>query len=568
MQLIDNLLGGLPPILVYIVVGALVAGEVAITAGLVLPSATALIALGLLANAGTVGIVPALGVAVGAAWIGGTVAYHSGRRLGPGARTTRLGRWIGPKRWDRADRLFAGYGGRAIFLGQWVVVARTLVPRLAGMNAVPYRRFAAWHTPTAALWATWMVGASYALGASYDRLASRVGHASGALAVLVGMIVVLVLAGRWIGRHPDPVRAFGLLLRRITPARALARRGAPGRSWLRPLACPPSPRGHGCRQLPPGVARCGRSWRCRAERLHPLLGLGVDLALSVVPLSIVAALLVVVTPVVVRFSGLATIDETVAGWARSEWTSDAYLFALGAAASADAESLIAAAAAVSLVRWWWVWRRQGRRLRREDAVGVLSALGPVLPVAVFAVVLDWLVPAVPHQRAFAPDGWRAPDSIVFPSIAEFDGDLPPADALGALASMAASETAQLVVAVGLLTWLLTRRLPWSLRVTVWTAAAVFVAVCAGSWIYLGWSRTSETVAAVMLGAAWTALNAAIWSGRRTSGATSAAREEASNQAELPSADRGLAAPENRDYDDCPVVSGSCGAQVVCSANAR
>jgi undecaprenyl-diphosphatase len=549
MQLINNLLGGLPPLLVYVVVGALVAGEVAITAGLVLPSATALIALGLLANAGTVGIVPALGVAAGAAWIGGTVAYHSGRRLGSGARTTRLGRWIGPKRWDRGDRLFARFGGRAIFLGQWVVVARTLVPRLAGMNGVPYRRFAAWHTPTAALWGTWMVGASYVLGASYDRLASRIGHASGALAALVGMIVSLVLAGRWIGRHPDPVRAFGLLLRRLVPARMLARGGTPGLFTLNPSACPPDPRAHGCRQDPPAVARRGSSagswrdtpklatWRCRAERLRPLLGLGVDLAFSVVPLSIVAALLVVVTPVVVRFSGLATIDETAAGWARSEWTSDGYLFALSAATSADAEGLIAAAAAVSLVRWWWVWRRPGRRLRRGDALDMLSALGPVLPVAVFALVLDSIVPSVPHDRTFAPDGWRAPDSIVFPSMAEFDGDVPPAGALSALAGMAASETALLVAAVGLLTWLLTRRLPWSLRVTAWTAAAIYVAVCAGSWTYLGWSRTSETVAALMLGAAWTALNAAIWSGRGTgSGAPSPAREDAAE------------APANRDDD--------------------
>ena len=488
MELINNLLGGLPPVLVCLVVGALVTAEVAVTAGLVLPSATALIALGLLANAGTVGLGPALGTAVGAAWLGGTIAYHSGRRLGPGARTTRMGRRIGPKRWERADRLFARYGGRAVLLGQWVVVARTLVPRLAGMNGVPYRRFAASHTPTAALWATWMVGASYLLGASYDRLASRVGHASGALAVLAGMIIILVLAGRWIGRHPDPVRAFGALLLRLAPARALFRRGAPGLAWRR-----------------------------RAERRHPVLGLGADLALSVVPLSLAATLLVVVTPTVVRFSGLDAVDVTVAWWARTEWTSDGYLFAL-TAANPQPEVFLAAAALVSLVRWWWSWRRQGRRPRRADLVDVFRALGPVLPLVVFGAVLDWVLPAVQRDRAFAPDGWRAPESVAFPSLAEFDGDLPTADALGALAGYAATETAQIAATVGLLTWLLVRRLPWSLRVTAWTMAAVYVAVCAGSWIYLGWSRTSETVAALVLGVAWTALNAAIWSTRHTGGA--------------------------------------------------
>ncbi len=511
MQLINDVLGGLPPILVYLVVGALVAGEVAVTAGVVLPSATALVALGLLANAGTVSIGPALGTAIGAAWIGGTIAYHRGRRLGQGARTTRMGRRIGPARWDRADRLFARYGGRAVLLGQWVVVARTLVPRLAGMNGVPYRRFAARHTPTAVLWATWMVGASYLLGASYDRFASRVGHAGGALAVLIGMIAILVLAGRWAGRHPDPVRAFGVLLLRLPPARALVRRGAPALAWRR-----------------------------RAARSHPLLGLGVDLTLSVAPLALAAALLLVVTPAVVRFSGLAEVDAAVAGWARTEWTSDGYLFALGAAAGAQPGGLIAAAAVVSLVRWWWAWRRPGRRPRRHHVAGVLHALGPVLPLAIFVATLDWLVPPVQQHRAFAPDGWRAPDSVVFPSVAEFGGDLPPAGALSALAGHAATETAQLAAAVGLLTWILVRRLPWSLRVAGWTTAAVYVAVCAGSWTYLGWSRMSETVAALMLGVAWTALHAAIWSTRTAAGDVTATAPAAGR--ELPRTGGDLGAP--------------------------
>ncbi|MEH1124369.1 DedA family protein [Micromonospora sp. CPCC 206061] len=114
----EDVLGSLPPVLVYLLVATLVTVEVAVTAGLVLPAATALIALGLLANAGTVGIVPSIGVAIASAWLGGSIAYHSGRRLGPRTRTNRLSRWIGPKRWERADRLLARYGGRAVFVGQ------------------------------------------------------------------------------------------------------------------------------------------------------------------------------------------------------------------------------------------------------------------------------------------------------------------------------------------------------------------------------------------------------------------------------------------------------------------
>jgi undecaprenyl-diphosphatase len=89
---LNDLLGGLPPILVYVVVGVLVAAESAIVAGLVLPAATALIALGLLANAGTVPIGPALVVGIAAGVIGGTAAFHSWRGPGPKLRRCALGR--------------------------------------------------------------------------------------------------------------------------------------------------------------------------------------------------------------------------------------------------------------------------------------------------------------------------------------------------------------------------------------------------------------------------------------------------------------------------------------------
>jgi membrane protein DedA with SNARE-associated domain len=450
--MIEDALGSLPPVLVYLLVATLVTAEVAVTAGLVLPAATALIALGLLANAGTVAIAPSIGVAVASAWLGGSVAYHSGRRLGPRTRTNRLGRWIGPKRWDRADRLLASYGGRAVFVGQWVVVARTLVPRLAGMSGMPYRRFLALHAPAAALWAAWLTGASYLLGASYDQVAGRVGHAGGALAALTAVVVALVLIGGWIGRHPDPVRAGATLLARRIRVRA-------------PL-----------RDLGP-VARAAVS-------------LGV--------LAGVAGLLVVVTPVAVRFSGLDDVDASVAEWARSEWASDTYLFALQAATSLEPEHLIGAAVVLSLARWWW----SVRRFWPIDVVGALTAFRPALPLVVFAVVLD----------LFAPKGWRAPDEVVFPPIAEYGGPLPTAEDFGVMATMAATHTAKLTAAVGLLVWLLTQRLRWSFAVAGWTVGAVTIAVISGSWVYLGWSRVSETVAAILLGLAWTTFNAAIWSG--------------------------------------------------------
>jgi membrane protein DedA with SNARE-associated domain len=462
MGILDHLLGGLPPVLVYLAVGVLVAAESAVVAGLVLPAATALIAIGLLAHAGTVRVVPAAVTGVVAAWAGGSLAYRSGKRHGSRLRTTRLGRRIGEKRWERAERLFGRYGGRAIFLAQWIVGARTLVPRLAAMNGVPYRRFLVWQMPAAVLWSGWMVGASYAAGASYDLLADRAGRAGGALAVIGVLIVALVLAGRWLGRHPTLVRRPG-----------------------------------------PGVLISYGRLRFRRSVAEPL----VDLVLSVVALCVLATALVLVIPTVLRFSGLSAVDNAIGDWARGQWTSDGYGFALETARFADPGLLFGVAVVVSAVRGW---------RRRRSGAGVLSAVGPVLPVVVLAAALSSATPPA------------APSSVVFPSPTEFDGHIP-FGAAGPMASLAAGHTAQLAGAVGLLAWQLAGRLPWKWRVAVWTAAAAYVVVCAGSWVYLGWSRTSETAAAVLIGAAWAVLNAAIWSAPRPGPAATGVREESASE---------------------------------------
>ncbi|MEU8815367.1 VTT domain-containing protein [Actinoplanes sp. NPDC048796] len=431
MQVVDEILGALPPVLVLVVVAALVAGEAAFVAGLVLPSATALVALGLLANEGVVGIGPALASAVAAGLAGGNFAYFAGQRKPPKAN-------------KKAERLFERYGGRAVFLGQWVVGARTLVPRLAGRKRVPYRRFAAFHTPAVLLWATWLVGASYLAGASYDVLAARAGRAGGALAVLTALIVALVLAGRWVGRHPVRLPVPGFRVR------------------------------------------------------GPLL-------VSVGLLAGAAFVLVVAIPPIVRFSGLSEADEVVARRARGEWTSDGYRFALDLATSVSPEALLGVAAAVSLGGWLLGHRR---RATRPDLPGLLRCLAPVLPMVILALTLELADPV----------DWTQPGALVLPSPGEFDGPLPSAGSGSALATLAAAETARLAAVIGLLTWLIMRKIRFRrTRVALWTVAAIAVTVCAGSWVYLGWSRLSETVAAVLLGAAWAALNAGIWSTRQPVG---------------------------------------------------
>ncbi|RSM73094.1 hypothetical protein DMB66_03335 [Actinoplanes sp. ATCC 53533] len=108
-------------------------------------------------------------------------------------------------------------------------------------------------------------------GASYDLVAARAGHASGALAVLVVLIAVLVPVGRWLGRHPGPLGMLGVQLGRL-------------------------------RELGPVRLLGELSGRSRTT---------VDVALSFAGLLALAGLLLVVIPPVVRFSGLSTTDAAI-----------------------------------------------------------------------------------------------------------------------------------------------------------------------------------------------------------------------------------------------------------------
>jgi len=76
-----------------------------------------------------------LPVAALAAVVGDNLGYLLGRR---GGRMRLLAR--GPlhahrvRLVERGERFFARYGGRAVFLGRWLVFARMTVPWLAGAS--------------------------------------------------------------------------------------------------------------------------------------------------------------------------------------------------------------------------------------------------------------------------------------------------------------------------------------------------------------------------------------------------------------------------------------------------
>ena len=202
-SLIEHLTGLAAPWL-YVAVGTLAAAEAAILVGLVFPGETALLIGGFAASQGRVNLAVMVAVAVGAAIVGDSIGYEVGRHFGPRIRDTRVGRWVGQDRWERAERSLQHRGGPAVMFGRWVGILRAIVPGVAGMTRMPYRRFLIWNVIGALVWAPTMVIGGYLAGSSYRALESWLGRAG-----LVIFVVLLVgVAGwrwlRWAAARQEP----------------------------------------------------------------------------------------------------------------------------------------------------------------------------------------------------------------------------------------------------------------------------------------------------------------------------------------------------------------------------
>lgn len=182
----------------YLIVFALAASEASLFVGLVVPGETVLLVAGFLAYRGNLDLVGAMGAAAVGAIVGDSIGYEIGRHVGHRLESTRLGRWIGEERWEKARSYLNEKGGKAIFLGRFVSFARSLVPALAGDARMDYRRFLAWNAAGAIVWAILHVGAGYVAGPSYkvvERVIGPIGLGLVAL-VLIAVVVVYVVRKR------------------------------------------------------------------------------------------------------------------------------------------------------------------------------------------------------------------------------------------------------------------------------------------------------------------------------------------------------------------------------------
>jgi membrane protein DedA with SNARE-associated domain len=154
-----------PPTEIYVVAGLLLVAEVGLLVGLAVPAASIMLGLGALANDGHLRLAAVIPIAVVAGLLGDSIGYWEGRLVGPKVRAGWLGRRIGSRRWQRAERVFQR-GAPAIAVGRWTAFVRTLVPRVAGAAGIRYATFLAYEVPAVLVWMPGTVLMGYAAGAA------------------------------------------------------------------------------------------------------------------------------------------------------------------------------------------------------------------------------------------------------------------------------------------------------------------------------------------------------------------------------------------------------------------
>ncbi len=164
------------PVLAYLLITALVFAEDALFIGFILPGETAAILGGVLASQHHLQLWLIMVLVILAAVTGDSVGYEVGRHYGPRILHLRLLQKRRQKL-DAARDFLARRGGAAVFLGRFTAFFRAVMPALAGLSRMPYRRFLLFNAAGGLIWGAAAVLLGYFAGNAYLAVAKSLGHA-------------------------------------------------------------------------------------------------------------------------------------------------------------------------------------------------------------------------------------------------------------------------------------------------------------------------------------------------------------------------------------------------------
>lgn len=210
-----NELQRLAPVWVYGLVVLLVFGEAALFFGFVIPGETAVLIGGVIASQGRVNIGVLCVLVVIAAVVGDTVGFEVGKHYGARLLELRIFR----ARRGALDQALEGLKRRGptyVFVGRFTAFLRAVMPGLAGMSKMRYRRFFLANAAGGLVW-----GVAYALLGYYGAhvIVKVEKYSNDATYALLAVIVILVVV-----LHVRRKRNEARLEATTEPPEALAKR--------------------------------------------------------------------------------------------------------------------------------------------------------------------------------------------------------------------------------------------------------------------------------------------------------------------------------------------------------
>jgi membrane-associated protein len=176
----------------YVIAGGLAFAEAALLVGFVLPGEIALLVAGYFCRYGSLDLWVMAVVAVVCAIAGDSVGFELGKRFGPPLRRSRVGHWIGERRWAAVDAALHKHGGKAVFVGRFTALLRALMPSMAGMSGMRYRTFLAWNAAGGLIWGSGCVLLGYGFASALNTVSTYLTWIP--LAVIgVAVVVIVVL---------------------------------------------------------------------------------------------------------------------------------------------------------------------------------------------------------------------------------------------------------------------------------------------------------------------------------------------------------------------------------------
>jgi membrane protein DedA with SNARE-associated domain/membrane-associated phospholipid phosphatase len=219
----------------YLLVGALAFLETGAFVGLVAPGEFTVILGGAVAGQGEASLPLMIAVTWFSAFMGDTCSFLLGAHLGRGFLVRHGERFrITEPRLRQVEGYFQRHGGKTILIGRFIGLVRALAPFIAGSSRMRYRAFAPYSVLGTGLWATGLILAGYFASQSIDAVTRAISRGFLAFGVLVGVVVAIVVAHRFLREPENRARIVEEMERRryLRPLLALGRRLRPQARFL------------------------------------------------------------------------------------------------------------------------------------------------------------------------------------------------------------------------------------------------------------------------------------------------------------------------------------------------